>query len=80
MLKDKVKYAKRFTNKVHDYEFSKARLQPRDFGATLMTKAELEAGIKRALKRGDRTAVEEKRLMYLDQALAYRARVEWYEK
>jgi hypothetical protein len=80
MLKEKVKYAKRFTNKVHDYEFSKARIQPRDFGATLMTKGELETGIKRALKRGNRAKDEETRLMYLDQALAYRARVEWYEK
>jgi hypothetical protein len=79
-MQEKVKYAKRFTNKVHDYEFSKARLQPRDFGATLMTLPELETGIKRALRRGNRAKTEEKRLMYLDQALAYRARVEWYEK
>lgn len=79
MLKEKVKYAKRFMNKDHDYEFSKARHQVRDFGATLMTLPELEAGVRRATKRA-RKATGEKHEMYVAQIKAYEARVMWYSK
>lgn len=79
MLKEKVKYAKRFMNKEHDYELSKPRNQVRDFGATFMTKPELERGVQRAFKRGKK-ATGEKRDMYLAQVKAYEDRLQWYIK
>jgi nitric oxide synthase oxygenase domain/subunit len=84
-MQEKVKYAKRFYNKeTGDHEFKNKRNQVRDFGATTMTKAELERGVKRALKRGSHCQklggiYLEKVPMYLAQAKAYEARVEWYE-
>ncbi len=75
---EKVKYSKRFYNKeTGDHELSKRKIQSRDFGATRMTLQELESGMKRALKRGSK-ASKEKAEMYLAQAKAYEARIEWY--
>lgn len=79
-MEEKVKYSKRFYNKeLGEHEFSKRKIQSRDFGATLMTLPELERGLKRALKRGA-TATADKAKMYLAQANAYRDRIEWYTK
>jgi len=79
MLNEKAKYAKRFMNKEHDYEYQKARHQVRDFGATRMTVTELTSGVRRAQKRASK-ATGEKALMYHSQVQAYEDRLMWYLK
>jgi hypothetical protein len=76
----KAKYPKRFTDKeTQEYEFRAAKMQERDFGATLMTLSQLEKAVKRAQRRSARAdQSNSKTEMYKMQVDEYQKRIEWY--